>query len=151
MTKFIKIAALCFASSMTPLMATPAFSGDMSAAADTAMIKDHGMMKDHSFAKKTYAVKGDYSIVQENGQTIIRLSDDFKTKNGPDLKVFLSPLAPNAVTGNTATQGSVNLGALKTNTGSSDYILPAGVTLANYQSVLIHCEAYSKLWGAAQL
>ncbi len=151
MTKFFKTTVLCLAAAMAPMMATPSFAGEMSAHTDAPMAKDHAMMKDHSFAKKAFKVKGDYSIVQENGQTIIRLSDDFKTKSGPDLKVFLSPLSADTVSGSTAVQGAVNLGALKSNKGGSDYILPAGVNLADFQSVLIHCEAYSKLWGAATL
>ena len=151
MKTFIKSAALFTAAATLPAFASPAFAGDMSLTEAPAMAKDHAMMKDHSFAKKSFKINGDYSIVTENGQTLLRLSDDFKTKSGPDLKIFLSPQSTDAVTGQTATQGAIKLGALKTNKGGSDYAIPAGVNLANYQSVLIHCEAYSKLWGAAEL
>lgn len=104
-----------------------------------------------SFIKKKYKIKGDWSIVQEGGKTLIRFSDDFKTKSGPDLKVFLSPQTLDGVTGDTALEGAVTLGVLKSNKGTQDYVLPKGVSLANFNSVLIHCEAYSVLWGGGRL
>ena len=55
------------------------------------------------------------------------------------------------VTGKTGTQGALELGALKSNTGAQSYIIPASVNLSASQSVLVHCEAYSKLWAAGAL
>lgn len=104
-----------------------------------------------SFIKKKYSVKGQWSVVHENGNTLIRFSDDFKTKNGPDLKIFLSPQSIGDVTGKTALDGAVTLGRLKSNKGSQDYVIPQGVSLANFSSLLIHCEAYSVLWGGGSL
>jgi len=104
-----------------------------------------------SFTKKKYKIKGQWSVVQEGGKTIIRFSDDFKTKKGPDLKVFLSPQSVGEVTGKTALSGAVTLGVLKSNKGAQDYVLPSGVSLANFSSILIHCEAYSVLWGGGKL
>jgi len=104
-----------------------------------------------SFTKKKYNIKGQWSVVQENGKTIIRLSDDFKTKNGPDLKIFLSPQSIGDVTGQTALDGAITLGRLKSNKGTQDYVVPNGVSLANFSSVLIHCEAFSVLWGGGSL
>jgi len=104
-----------------------------------------------NFVKKKKSIKGGWSVVQENGQTIIRFAGDFKTKNGPDLKIFLSPQTIQAVNGKTATAGSVNLGKLKSTNGTQDYLVPAGVNLANFNSVLVHCEAYSILWGGGAL
>jgi len=103
------------------------------------------------FVKKKKSIKGNWSVVQENGQTIIRFANDFKTKNGPDLKIFLSPQTIQSVNGKTATTGSVNLGVLKSTSGTQDYLVPAGVNLADFNSVLVHCEAYSILWGGGAL
>lgn len=104
-----------------------------------------------SFEKSSFNIKGDWKIVKENGQTIFRVSEDFKTKNGPDLKLFLSPKTVDSATGSTATQDAVRLGVLKSNKGGQDYIIPAGVDLSQFGSILIHCEAFSKLWGGANL
>ena len=130
-----------------PLQAQPA--------AQDTMVKTEVMTKAAStplaFAKKKYKVAGTVTIVEENGQTILRLSEDFKTKSGPDLKIFLSPQSASAVTGRTAVNGSISLGALKSNKGGSDYVLPAGVSLSDFQSILVHCEAFSVLWAAADI
>jgi len=107
--------------------------------------------KSGDFTKRTYGIQGDWKIVKENGQTILRLSDDFKTKRGPDLKIFLSPQTLDSVTGTTATANSVRLGELKSNKGTQDYVIPANIDLSQFGSVLIHCEAFSKLWGGADL
>ena len=104
-----------------------------------------------SFEKTSFSINGDWAIVNENGQRILRFSDDFKTKNGPDLKLFLSPKSVGDVTGKTATQGAVKLSVLRRNKGSQDYVIPADIDLSQYGSILIHCEAYSKLWGGANL
>lgn len=99
------------------------------------------------FTKKKYRIKGAWSLIQRDGQSLIQFSDDFKTKNGPDLKIFLSPQSINDVTGKTALNGALNLGALKSNKGAQEYIVPAGTDLSRFNSVLVHCEAYSILWG----
>ncbi len=104
-----------------------------------------------SFTKKKYNIKGQWSVVHEDGRTLIRLSEGFKTKNGPDLKIFLSPQSIGDVTGKTALDGAVTLGRLKSNKGTQDYIIPEGVSLANFSSILIHCEAFSVLWGGGSL
>jgi len=120
--------------------------------AKDAMIDNAVMVKSSGeFAKKKYKVKGQFEIVEIDGQTILRLSDDFKTKAGPDLKIFLSPQSAQNVTGATATQGAINIGALVTNKGGSEYVIPAGVDLAQFNSVLVHCEQFSVLWAAGSI
>ncbi len=104
-----------------------------------------------TFVSKKYDVKGGWQLVEENGQTLIRFDKSFKTKGGPDLKVFLSPLSIDKVTGKTATDGSVQLGELQSTSGGQDYILPDGLSLTDFKSVLVHCEQYSVLWGGGDL
>jgi len=109
------------------------------------------MTQTGEFTKKTYKVNGSWTVVQRDGQTFIKLSDDFKTKRGPDLKIFLSPSSVASVNGDNAVNGALKLGALKSNKGAQEYLVPAGVNLADYNSVLVHCEAFSKLWAAGDL
>ena len=137
--------ALLAAAFMAPALTAIPVHAEAPAAASQAAVQGG------SFVKKKYKIAGDWKIVQENGQTIIRFSDGFKTKGGPDLKVFLSPQSLNAVNGKTATDGAVLLGVLKNKKGGQDYIVPEGVDLANFGSVLVHCEAYSILWGGGAL
>jgi len=103
------------------------------------------------FVQKSKRLKGSYKVVQENGQTIIRFSDNFRTTNGPDLKVFLSPQNVNSVSGQTATNGAVLLGLIKSTKGTQDSVFPANVNIADFNSVLIHCEAFSVLWGGGNI
>ena len=107
--------------------------------------------KSGDFTKRTYSIKGEWQILRQDGQTIFRLSESFRTKNGPDLKLFLSPKKISQITGETATTNAVRLGVLKSNKGTQDYVIPANVDLSNFGSILIHCEAYSKLWGGADI
>ena len=103
------------------------------------------------FQKKTYSVKGGITVEQRGSQTVIVFSDDFRTRSGPDLKVFLSRNDVATSTGANATSNAVKLGVLKDNRGAQEYVLPEGVNIADFSSVLVHCEAFSKLWGGADI
>ena len=103
------------------------------------------------FVKKRYSIKGQGGIIQKEGKSVIAFSNDFKTKNGPDLKVYLSPKPISELSGETALVSAVKIGVLKSNSGSQSYIIPDDVDLSAYQSVIIQCEAFSVLWGGFDL
>jgi len=103
------------------------------------------------FVDKQYDVQGDWSLQQQGDNWVITLGDNFKTKSGPDLKIFLSPQSIDQVTGRTATKGSVLVSALQSNSGGQQYVLPSNINPADFKSLLIHCEAYSVLWGGANI
>ena len=145
MTSFIKSTLIAIAATgtfMSPLVST-AYAQPAAA--------EQVQNQSGTFAKKKYKVNGSWTVIQRDGQTFIKLSDDFKTKKGPDLKVFLSPQTVDDVSGKTALNNAVNIGKLKSNKGGQEYLVPAGINLADFNSVLIHCEAYSVLWGAGDL
>ena len=104
-----------------------------------------------TWTKKSQKSAGNWSIYREGDTTYLKLSADFKTRGAPDLKLFLSPQAASAANGKNATNGAVLIAPLQSNKGEQVYTIPAGVDLANFSSVLIHCEQYSKLWSAADL
>ncbi|MBO6689279.1 MAG: DM13 domain-containing protein [Henriciella sp.] len=104
-----------------------------------------------SFIKKKKKLKGAWEVVRRGDKIFIVFGDDFRAANGPDLKIFLSPQTVSEVTGKTAINGSVNIGELKATKGSQEYEVPAGISLSDYSSVLVHCEAYSVLWGGGDL
>jgi len=103
------------------------------------------------FVKKRYTIKGQGGLIQKNGKSIIAFSDDFQTKSGPDLKVYLSPKPVSELSGKTALKSAVKIGVLKSNTGGQSYIIPENIDLSSYQSVIIQCEAFSVLWGGFDL
>ena len=101
--------------------------------------------------RQDFNIKGTWSIVEDEGKKFVVLSDDFKTRNAPDLKLFLTPKAVDDVTGANATENSVLISELSSNKGGQRYEIPEGIDLADYQSILIHCERFSKLWGGSAL
>ena len=104
-----------------------------------------------SFVKKRYNIKGTAKIETVDNQTRLVLSDDFKTKNGPDLKIFLTKKHVGDLDGGDVVANGLKLGVLKSNKGSQTYIIPADVDLSQYESIVIHCEAFTVLWGGVDL
>lgn len=148
MKDFIKrtLISVSIVATLSAGVAIPAYGADVS---PVTVAQPQNITGD--FTKKKYGIKGDWTIIQKDGQTILRLSETFKTKKGPDLKIFLSPQSVKDVTGKTATNGAVLISVLQSHKGTQDYVIPASVNLSNFGSLLIHCEAYSVLWGGADL
>jgi Electron transfer DM13 len=81
-------------------------------------------------------------IKLSDGSNFLRL-EDFRSTNGPDLYVYLSTDKSNS--------DFVNLGRLKGNVGNQNYEIPQGIDLSKYDTVLIWCQAFSVLFGSAEL
>ena len=100
-----------------------------------------------TFVKKRYNIKGTWNVTEQNGQKVIQFNDDFKTKGGPDLKLYLSSKSISELQSGDVESTSVKLSVLKSNQGAQSYIIPEDVNLSDYKSLVIHCEAFSVLWG----
>ncbi len=86
---------------------------------------------------------GDVFIIEtDDGSRLLRF-ENFKATKGPDLFVYLA-------TDETAND-FVNLGVLKGNIGNQNYMMPPGIDLSNYNTVLIWCKQFSILFGSAKL
>lgn len=103
------------------------------------------------FVKKRYKIQGKGELVKSGETSIINFSEDFKTKSGPDLKVYLSPEPLSELSGKNALQNAVKVGVLKSNSGYQSYIIPENIDVSGFQSVIIQCEAFSVLWGGFDL
>lgn len=103
------------------------------------------------FVKKRYTIQGSAKIETIDTQTRLVFSDDFKTKNGPDLKVYISKRSVEDLTSKDVGETAVRISVLKSNKGGQSYIIPAEINLDEYESVIIHCEAYTVLWGGFDL
>lgn len=131
---------------LTVLFSVAAFSSY----ADTSQIYQGSV--DNAFSSwGKRSAQGDWNIVEEGGQYFLDFADNFSAKEGPDVKVFLSPSAGNALTGNNAATDALSLGLLSQFEGSSRIAIPIGTDLDNYQMLVLHCKAYSKLWGTSSL
>ena len=104
-----------------------------------------------SWTKKNYSVSGEWSIVTKGDGTYVMLDENFKTRSAPDLKIFLSKKAAGDLTNRNATDGATRVVKLDSAKGAQAYKLPAGLDLSEFQSILIHCERFSKLWAVSPL
>jgi len=103
------------------------------------------------FVKKRYSIQGSAKIVTTQDQTQLVFSDDFKTKNGPDLKVYLSKIPLSDLSEKDVDKDAIRLSVLKSHRGTQSYVIPSDIDLSDYESIVIQCEAYSVLWGGFDL
>jgi len=85
-----------------------------------------------------------------DGKQILRLAN-FKTSNGPDVRVYLVNANGVADDDTVKNAGFVDLGALKGNMGDQNYEVPATVDLASHRAVSIWCRRFGVNFGAAAL
>ncbi len=105
-----------------------------------------------TFQKKKEKIAGTFTIKKNGDKTVLELSDDFKTRSGPDLQIIISPVAFEKVNGKNALKsGAVSIAPLKSNKGGQVFEIPADMNLADMSCILIHCVKYSRLWGGAPL
>ena len=69
--------------------------------------------------------------------------DNFMTNNGPDLHVYLSKEA--------YPSDFIDLGSLKSISGTQVYDVPGKPDFTQYKYALIHCQKYNHLFGSVLL
>ena len=82
-----------------------------------------------------------------DGGRVLRF-EDFRSKNGPDLHVYLSTEAPTSTFAGLG-EDAVHLGELKGNVGNQNYGLPQAVDLSAYRSVVIYCRPFKVVFSTA--
>lgn len=87
-------------------------------------------------------VSGSAKIITSDGKYSLVL-DDFKTNNGPDLHVYLSKEA--------TPKDFIDLGLLKSVSGTQVYPITGMPDFTKYKYALIHCQQYNHLFGSALL
>ena len=106
----------------------------------------------NTWVKKYYSVTGNWSVEVENGNSYLLLHSDFITSKGPDLKLFLIKKEASTLSKKEEIQKhGVFLGKLKSLKGEQKYLIPANISLSDFKSIVVHCEKYTKVWGAASL
>jgi hypothetical protein len=79
------------------------------------------------------------------------LESDFEVGPGPAFHVLLVPKASVRSSSEVKDQMFVDLGGLRAFKGSQRYVIPSGVNLKDYPSVVIWCERFSVLISPADL
>lgn len=87
--------------------------------------------------------EGGVSLIRFDNKYYIRLEDDFRVTNGPDLFVYFGK------DDKYATEGQV--GALKGNVGGQNYQIPSNIDPLSYNEVWIWCRAFSVPFAKAEL
>ncbi len=103
------------------------------------------------FSEKEKSISGSWTIESENGLRTLKISENFKAKKGPDLKIFFSPKSFKDTSGKNATHGSILLAELKNPKGGQTYSLPSDLDLTDLKSLLVYCEKFAVLWGGSDL
>ena len=95
-----------------------------------------------------HGAEGSATIYQlPDGARVLRF-EDFRSKNGPDLHVYLSTEAPTSTFAGLGA-GEIHLGALKGNVGDQNYEVPADIDLSQYRSVVIYCVPFRVVFSTA--
>jgi hypothetical protein len=81
----------------------------------------------------------------------VRLEPDFEVGPGPKFKVLLHTAKGIKSAGDIAAARYVDLGPLRAFKGSQNYAIPPELRLADFQSVVIWCEAFNVLISPADL
>ena len=84
-----------------------------------------------------------------DGSRSLRL-EDLRTSNGPDLRVYLSA-APASGDWHGYDRDYVDLGALKANIGSQNYVIGSTVDLDRYRRAVIWCRRFKVGFAVAPL
>ncbi len=77
----------------------------------------------------------------------VNFSANFRTSNGPGLRVYLAKNAPGVLTAS----NSVLLGNLKSTSGAQEYTVPAEVKLSDFDFVVVYCQPFNVAFGFARL
>ena len=89
-------------------------------------------------------------IRTQGGSHVIRFTN-FKSTNGPDLKVYLVETDKIEQSADVTESKWISLGPLKGNIGDQNYTLPQDTDPKDYGSVVIWCEQFGVLFSSARL
>lgn len=98
-----------------------------------------------------FKVNGSWSIEERADGNYLVVSDDFKTKSAPDLKFFFSKAQYGDLNGKNATDNAVFVAKLDGTKGGAAYKIPSNINVSDYNSLVLHCEQFSKLWASTPL
>ena len=102
------------------------------------------------FVSREHHTEGAVRVIAHgDGRHTVRL-EGLDTSNGPDLRVYLSANRADGPEGG-FDDDYVSLGRLKGNQGDQNYDVPDGVDLSRLSTVVIWCDRFNAVFGAADL
>jgi hypothetical protein len=121
-----------------------------SAAAGRSSSPGPQILRSGSFRSLEHATTGKAIVLRRPGGSLILRLERLSTSNGPDLRVYLSRV-PASSELHAYRAGFIDLGALKGNRGSQNYVIPAGTDLSAFKSAVIWCRRFVVGFGVAPL
>src|SRR5690606_2712929 len=102
---------------------------------------------------KVDSIEGNWKIIEDSGSYYFELGSDFMTLAGPDLKIYLSPIAIQDIGDRDAIdkKGGVMIAGLASNKGTQKYPIPTGIKPSEFKSLVIFCPKFSVVWGGVSL
>jgi hypothetical protein len=106
-----------------------------------------------TFGERSHPGEGTAVVLNDGTeQRFLRFEDDFATDNGPDLFVYLTTANADAPADDFGVDGQfVNLGRLSGNVGSQNYVIPVGIDLDEFDTVVVWCDRFSVAFTTADL
>ncbi len=102
-----------------------------------------------SGADAVHQGRGKAELIDTGSEVLVRFSD-FEVTNGPDLYVWLVRDGGIAASGDVKASTWLDLGVLKGNIGTQNYILPKGTDPSEYKTVAVWCKRFGVLFAAAE-
>lgn len=137
-----------------PIATPPAAGAPVQAGSEPATSTEPTILATGDLITHEHATTGTVQLLElPDGSKVIRLQD-LNTSNGPLLKVFLTdaPVIEGTAGWGVFDDGRyVDLGELKGNIGSSNYVIPADADITDLNSVSIWCDRFDVSFGAATL
>ena len=131
------------------------FSGLLFLLATGMMAQDGQVIFSGEFERESRwtTFEGSWKIINQGDSYSVVLGEDFEAKKAPDLKIFLSKADLDDISGKNAVKigNPVLVAKLTAYEGTATYKIPAGINPADFTTIIIHCEEYSKLWGGSPL
>lgn len=115
-------------------------SNDSATTPGTDTVPGGTLIATGNFTSGVHSTSGTAKVYNDGGTKRLRL-ENFKTDNGPDLKVYLSKDI-NAAT-------FINISNLRSINGNQNYDISGMPDLAQYKYVLIWCQQFGVLFGSA--
>jgi hypothetical protein len=126
----------------------PADMGQDDRQEEASLLLKEGMFRSGG---PSYSGSGRAAIYRlPDGSHLLRL-EDFSVTNGPDLRVLLASHGDPQSSEALYSRPYVELEPLKGNQGNQNYIIPAGVDLADQWSVVIYCKPFSVIFSVVPL
>lgn len=94
---------------------------------------------------QSHNLSGTVTLTKTSGENLVlSFGDDFLSSGGPDVRVYLSNMQG-------VNSSSLDVGSLKSTSGAQSYSIPSGVSLNDYNWVVVHCVPFNITFGYAQL